>query len=444
MEDRSVLFSLCKSLFNILKTLGIFHCSSDLLVSIYSRLSVKGKIKPVPRKNFIKTFALTGISLCVLVFICVFSDVHTALAHGKHANASKETVTAAAATESRDALREFVLHAKAHWEVPVTNDQSLDLWHEILYEVQHKGDWKSGSNYLILVDKQGRCIAHGYYESAHGRDLTALRDAKGTDTVHKLIEAAGNNKDGGFVDYYWNGAPKSSYAVNYTVDALGIELVLIGGFHHEELIPSMGEVLGKYVPEVKAASVKDKSTLKNFVEKTAEFVDHVYKTTQGNMDIAELLRVSSGKEAWKYNEIYLFAITDQGLIVFNGNNPNMRQASTMNAIDENGVNIGERIIKVAKSGGGFIHYLWDNPLVKGDEVTEVGKASGTSLKVSYVKQVKLGNNIYILGSGIYPAEDADDKGVESTVLRAIIIGCLVVLVSLLLIRWVISSRRKEG
>lgn len=406
-------------------------------------LSTEGRIKAVPRKDSIRTFALTAVSLCVLAFICVFSDMHPALAHGKHANASKETVMADGAAESRDALREFVLHAKAHWEIPVSDEKSFDLWQEILYEVQHKGDWKSGSEYLILVDKQGRCIAHGYYQSAHGRNLTVLRDGKGTDIVHKLIEAARNNKDGGFVDYYWNDSPKSSYAVNYTVQALGIELVLIGGFHHKELIPSMDEVLGKYVPEVKAASVKDKSTLKNFVEKTAEFVDHTYKATRGNMDIAELLRVSSGKEAWKHNEIYLFAITDQGLIVFNGNNPNMRQASTMNAIDENGVNIGERIIKVAKSGGGFLHYLWDNPLVEGDEVREVGKASGTSLKISYVKQIRLGDDLYILGSGIYPAESTDMR-TESKVLRAIIAACLIVLVSLWLIRWRITSGRKKG
>ena len=205
----------------------------------------------------------------------------------------------------------------------------------------------------------------------------------------------------------------------------------------------MGEVLGKYVPEAKASSVKDRDTLKNFVEKTVEFVDHAYKATRGNMDIAELLRVSSGKEAWKHNEIYLFAITNQGLVVFNGNSPNMRQASTMNAVDENGVKIGERIIKVAKGGGGFVHYLWDNPLVEGDEITEVGKARGTSLKISYVKQIRLGDDTYILGSGIYPAGDTFMK-TETKVLRAIIIACLIVLVSLWAIRWGMGSSKKKG
>jgi len=365
-----------------------------------------------------KTFPSVGIFLCILAFICFFLDARTASAHGKHANNSKETVTASGARDSRKALREFVLHAKAHWEVPVSYKKSLDFWRQILREIQNEGSWKSGTKYLVLVDKQGRVVAHGYYPSTHGRDLTVLRDGKGTNVVQELIEAAGNSKEGGFVDYYsgesktqtfsyygYEVLPKASYAVNYTVKALGLDLVLIGGFHHEELIPSMDKILREYVPKVKADSVRDRDTLRNFVEQTARFVKHVYKSTEGNMDIAELLRVSSKKKAWKDREIYLFVITNQGLVVFNGNNPDFDQASSINVVDKNGVNIGKQIIKASKSGGGFLSYLWDNPIVEGDEITEIGKARGTSLKLSYVKQIRLGDDTYILGSGIYPKKE---------------------------------------
>ncbi len=402
-----------------------------------------------------KIYSLKWFLLSALVLACVFSDTQLAPAHGKHAGGSKETATAGTA-DSRDALREFVLHAKAHWEVPVPDEQILDQWRNILYELTHRGDWMYGSNYLILVDKQGRAVAHGYYESAHGKDLTVLRDARGTDVVQKLIEAAQANKQGGFVDYYWDDpkdtsdhkdSPKPAYAVNYTVNALGIELVLIGGFHHKELVWSMGEVMEKYVPEIRASSVKDKETLKSFVEKAAELVDRAYKTTRGNMDIAELLRVGSDKGAWKYNEIYLFAITNQGLVVFNGNNPNMKETFTMNAVDRNGVDVGKKVIEVAGKGGGFVYYLWDNPLVDGDEVKEFGKASGTSPKISYVKQVNLGDDTYILGSGIYPTDESQyvtDMKTESKVLRAIIIGCLAVLVLIWVVRLITGSGKRKG
>ena len=67
----------------------------------------------------------------------------------------------------------------------------------------------------------------------------------------------------------------------------------------------------------------------------------------------------------------------------------------------------------------------------GDEITGVGKASGTSLKISYIKQIRLGDGTYILGSGIYLAEDsqyATDIRTESKVLGVIIIVCLILLV----------------
>lgn len=380
--------------------------------------------------------------------------MHSASAHGKHANASKETVTASKVGNSRSALREFVLHAKAHWEVPVPREQSLDFWQRILHEVQEQGDWSSGSNYLILVDKQGRSIAHGYHESSPGRDITVWRDARGADVVQKLVEVAQANEQGGFVDYYWDDpddpsdsiiSPKSAYAVNYRVPALGIELVLIGGFHHDEVIPSMLEVLKKYRPEVKARTVKDPDTLKNFVEKAAEFVNHVYETTQGNMDITDLLALSNRDETWNHNGIYLFAITKQGLAVFNGHNPDLIRTlafNPMNVVDGNELEVGKEMVRTAEEGGGFVYYLWDNPLVEGDEINEVGKAKGTSFKVGYVKKVTLGDDSYILGSGFYPEEGEEyitKLREESRVARGIITVCLILLFVLGATWWKLRS-----
>ncbi len=402
-----------------------------------------------------KISALKSVFIFVLAFICVLCHIHSASAHGEHANASKKTATASEAGDSRNALKEFVLHAKAHWEVPVPRERSLDLWQQILHEVQEQGDWKSGSNYLILVDKQGRSIAHGYYESAPGHDISVWRDARGTDVVQELIEVAQANEQGGFVDYYWDDpndpsdsviSPKSAYAVNYTVRALGIEFVLIGGLHHEEVIPTMLEVLRKYVPEVKASTVKDPDTLKNFVEKASEFVTHVYEATQGNMDITNLLAVSNRDEAWKHNEIYLFAITKQGLAVFNGHDPDLIRTLTfnpMNVVDGNEFEVGREMVRIAEKGGGFVYYLWDNPLVEGDEINEIGKAKGTSFKVGYVKKVTLGDDNYILGSGFYPEEGEaylTRHREEGRVTRGIITVCLVLVFIFGAVWWKLRSR----
>ena len=430
------------------------------MLSLLSIIS-GGAAKAVPRSHLMKIPALKEIFVCVLAFTCVFSYAVSASAHGKHANASKETVTAGKAGNSRSALREFVLHAKAHWEIPIPREQSLDFWRQILQKVQRQGDWKSGSTYLILVDKQGRSIAHGYYESAPGHDITVWRDARGTDVVQKLIDAAQADEQGGIVDYYWDdpddpsdssASPKSAYAVNYTVRALGIELVLIGGLHHEEVVPTMLEVLKKYEPEVKASAVKDPETLKNFVEKAAEFVNHVHEATQGNMDITNLLAVSNRDKAWNHNEIYLFAITKQGLAVFNGHDPDLVRTlafDPMNVIDGNDLEVGREMVRIAENGGGFIYYLWDNPMVEGDEINEVGKARGTSFKVGYVKKLTLGDDIYILGSGFYPEEGEEylthlghDHDHESRFTSGIITVCLILLLTLGAVWWRLRSSGK--
>ncbi len=415
----------------------------------------------MPRNHIMKIPLLRGAFTCAVAFVCVFSYAVSASAHGKHANASKETATAGKAGNGRSALREFVLHAKAHWEVPVPRERSLDFWQQVLRKVERRGDWKSGSNYLILVDKQGRSIAHGYYESAPGHDISVWRDSRGTDVVQELIEAAQSSEQGGFVDYYWDDpndpsdnatSPKSAYAVNCKVPALGIELVLIGGLHHEEVIPAMLEVLEKYEPEVRASTVKDPDTLKNFVEKAAEFVNHVYETTQGNMDITDLLAASNRYKAWKHNEVYLFAITKQGLAVFNGHDPDLIRTLTfnpMNVVDGNGLEVGKEMARTAEKGGGFVYYLWDNPMVEGDEINEVGKAKGTSFKVGYVKEVRLGDDSYILGSGFYPEEGEEyltelSHDHESRFTRGIITVGLILLLGLGAVWWKLRSGGREG
>ena len=289
-----------------------------------------------------KTITSKSLFLCILALACVFSYVRSAVAHGEHAD-DGEPVTADE-VENRSTLREFVLHAKSHWETLTTPEESFDFWAEMLEE----GDWKDGSTYLIVTDKQGRAIIHGYYgDSVHGTDLSVLRDAMETDVVSKLIEAAQNSEQGSFVDYYWDDpndpsdnatSPKSAYAVNFPAHALGIELVLIGGFHHDEPSPPEFETPTDFEPEVTADDVEDRDTLMKFVQEAIAFVLHVVTATGGQIDVAELLDASRS-ETWKSGEIYLFAITDQGLVIFNGNDPSLESTSTLNVEDKNGTSV---------------------------------------------------------------------------------------------------------
>ena len=63
--------------------------------------------------------------------------------------------------------------------------------------------------------------------------------------------------------------------------------------------------------------------------------------------------------------------------------------------DANGVKILQEFIAVAAEGGGYVEYLWPDPLVEGDEETG-------SPKVGYgIPYSALGQD-FVLGSGFYP------------------------------------------
>ena len=113
------------------------------------------------------------------------------------------------------------------------------------------------------------------------------------------------------------------------------------------------------------------------------------------------------------------------------------QDTTLLLIDDNGLNVGQAVRDIVEERNeGFITYLWDDPVVPGDEVVceetgpvpgtfpeseedeevfcEVGspipgRSPGTSVKRGYFILTDFGlggNTEYVLGSGIYPKSEA--------------------------------------
>lgn len=123
---------------------------------------------------------------------------------------------------------------------------------------------------------------------------------------------------------------------------------------------------------------------------------------------------------WKSGSIYLFVMDDQGTMLFHGDDPNLEDAPLV-AEDEGGRNVANLIVGEATTSNndGIIHYCWDDPDVKGDEIVDSdgnsipGKAPGDSLKTSYVvnpfeylRAAALSPSPGIVfGSGIYPKMD---------------------------------------
>ena len=379
-----------------------------------------------------KTATLAGLFSCVLMLVGLFSDSRPASAHYEDLNVQSETAddVVAATGEMKEAiLKKFVLHAKEHIK-------SLDFVtvSGFRQEMRREGFWKSGSIYLIVMDpKDGQVFIHGNDREAEERRLFSLpSDTKGIDIASlKRLSAAAVAAAGREVclKYDDSGTRRWSCAVTYfsSLD-FGKRLLLVAGYHHDKLpARTFAQLPGSdYKPSITASEVRDRETLKKFVEEAIKAykvfsmrhcVDSSDPTTC-DLSKTSLYRpvMRSAEGPWKsdQNAVYLFMMYDESeRVIFNGNNKSLEDASLL-VTDANGVHIGPTIIKEAKEPGedGFILYLWDDPRIKEDDIDDPGGAPGISPKLGYVKALDLpkSDRVIIFGSGIYPKVEKVERG----------------------------------
>ena len=143
--------------------------------------------------------------------------------------------------------------------------------------------------------------------------------------------------------------------------------------------------------EVTAGEVVDRETLKAFVHAAKAHADNA-------TSLAEYLAVLQEfrtEGPWKQGSTYLFVFSTTGIFVLHGDNPDLEGQNLIDLEDANGVKIVQELIAVAAEGGGYVEYLWPDPLVEGDEETG-------SPKVSYAIPYSALGQDFVLGSGFYP------------------------------------------
>ena len=147
--------------------------------------------------------------------------------------------------------------------------------------------------------------------------------------------------------------------------------------------------------EITAGDVVDRATLEAFVLRAKAVVE-------GFTSLAEALgsfQTFRAEGEWNEGPIYLFVFTTAGVGVFHGADQSLEGQDLIDLEDANGVKILQELISAAADGGGYVEYLWDNPVVDGDE------ESG-SLKVGYAAPLNVLGQEFIIGSGFYPAAEA--------------------------------------
>ncbi len=365
------------------------------------------------------------IPFAATLAVTTFFYTVTASAHGEN-HGNIPATTAEQAAEDKDNLetiKNFVLHAKHHFEgIPSDN---LAARAEFYRETRGQGTWNHGSVYLIMLASTYSVINHGLYtETLFGESLGSL------DTVMKLKTKLAESAEGEAVceQYTYNGVSRQACAVGYTGMLGGRPQmnILIGGFDHDEKDQDIVRLdCTDYEPAVTAMEVKERQTresLEDFVEGAIiRFGDVLELQVKGDspMEAFKIVQCFSKPGHWKDGPIYLFVMTADTTVVLNGLNQELTGTPFVDVFDEDGVDIGKEIIAAAGENGAadFVEYKWDDPSVDGDEVNESGRSPGTSPKISYVEGKIFPQRpqvVYIFGSGIYPKDDDDGCAIAGT------------------------------
>ncbi|MDE0580372.1 MAG: cache domain-containing protein [bacterium] len=309
-------------------------------------------------------------------------------------DAATEVVAATEVTD-RATLEAFVRGAKNYLE-GVTTVRGIAQLRDVL---RSEGQWKSGSLYLITLTGEGNILIHGQDPISENKRVVAVEDELGRPVGQELMAAA--ERGGDFVEYRWDGTDRVAYSVQYLSGLTGNTLMVVGGFA-QDLSSVPAEVAQLPRPEVTAAEVVDRETLKIFVEEATE----VYREAMVSPNLRTLAGTKNAFRQeggdWKSGEIYIYVASSDGYTLFHGAFPvrfEGRQFEDIDRRDVNGVAYIREVLAAGEAGGGYVEYMFDNPEVEGDE--EFG-----SPKVGYASGFRLPGQeqVFVVGSGFYPSE----------------------------------------
>ena len=310
----------------------------------------------------------------------------------------------AAQVRDDETLKAFVEGAKGHIEAITDMNEGARLRERLRTE----GDWKSGSMFLVIFLKTGEPFIHGNDRTAESKSLLDVEDDNGLKVVEELLAAAA--RGGGFVEYY-DGGPKTAYAVEYTSGITARRFVLVGGYSQDvSHVPIQIADLPK--PAVTASQVVDRETLIAFVEEAAKAYREAVLSEgySGLTGVRNAFRVEGGD--WKSGSIYLYVVSGGGVTLFHGSEPYREGKPTdMTRTDSKGVRIAEELIgRARREGRSFLRYHYDNPAIEGDEDTgspKFGYAVSFPVPNSDQRGV-IGSGIYLSSPEVMPQGDSGD------------------------------------
>jgi signal transduction histidine kinase len=123
-------------------------------------------------------------------------------------------------------------------------------------------------------------------------------------------------------------------------------------------------------------------------EEVVSFVNKALEYAKVNGKEKALAEFTDQNGEFAQGELYIYAYDYSGTVLAHGGNPSLVGQNLYNMEDANGVKVIQELINLARQGGGWLSYLWDNPTTQKNEP-----------KLGYAVAV---DDTWWLGSGTYP------------------------------------------
>lgn len=226
--------------------------------------------------------------------------------------------------------------------------------------------WFEGDDYVFVLGLDGTALCHPARPSLEGRDQTDLRDPRGRPIVQLMlreVESAGD----GWVHYLWPRPDERvfEWKTTYVRRATGPD--------------------GK---DVMVASGRYQMTMEPFfvVEQVEDAIQLIRE--RGTAEAFAALRDRAS--GFLFYNAYVFVLDGEGTLLVNNAFPENEGRDLNDLEDHDGKQFVREMLAVPPGESAWVDYKWPRP---GD--------TWPSAKSSYVRNVEIGGQQMIVGSGVY-------------------------------------------
>ncbi len=230
------------------------------------------------------------------------------------------------------------------------------------------GAWLLGDAYIFVFDMEGKSVCHPARPSLEGHRLIELRDPDGKPIIELFIRQLEDGGPDGWVHYLWPRPGqkvltwKSSYIRRARSPDDGADYIVGGGLYQMAM---------------------EKFFVVDRVEEAAELL------AEEGTDAFSTLRDKAG--GFIFLDAYVFVMSLEGVELVNPAFPELEGRSVLEIQDRTGKFPAREMLRLLENRDvGWVDYYWPRP-----------NEERPSHKDAFVKKVRVGEEVLIVGAGVY-------------------------------------------